>query len=306
MHSANSNSRFMEENYLQPIQQFVRMRFEEIYPQDRYRYSSKIRYEIKQVFGEEISSETLRGLFKELKEQHTKTALEANRSERAEKNDLDENDLSDDEDDLPSNRGDTALLQAHLESAGGPGVSTSNQDMEASNSSVQAEAAPENRNADAVFYGRQWCSHPGLLLFSQALCSLQKSLPQEAAKPLTQWISQVLLGAANLEQTKLLSMEDLQLLLGGDLLGSAVHQRNTLQAIASDPTSARALLRWNFDRVDGREESDFFFDPHTKHYTGKQEILKGWCAKIRFADKIRGRRFCPYTQRPANLSGKHR
>ena len=47
----------------EPIQQFVRMRFEEIYPQDRYRYSSKIREEIKQVFNEEISSETLRGLF---------------------------------------------------------------------------------------------------------------------------------------------------------------------------------------------------------------------------------------------------
>ena len=270
----------------EPIQQFVRMRFEEIYPQDRYRYSSKIREEIKQVFNEEISSETLRGLFKELKEQHTKTALEANRSERVEKNDLDEDDLSDDEDDLPPNPCDTALLQAHLESAGEPDVSTSNQDNKASNSSPQAEAASDNRNADAVFYGRQWCSHPGLLLFSQALCSLQKSLPEEAAKPLTQWISQVLLGAANLEQTKLLSTQDLQLLLGADLLGSVVHQRNTLEAIASDPTSARALLRWNFDRVDGQGESDFFFDPHTKHYTGKQEILKGWCAKIRFADKV--------------------
>ena len=39
----------------EPIQQFVRMRFEEIYPQERYRYSSKIREEIKQVFNEEIS-----------------------------------------------------------------------------------------------------------------------------------------------------------------------------------------------------------------------------------------------------------
>ena len=61
------------------------MRFEEIYPQERYRYSSKIREEIKQVFNEEISSETLRGLFKELKEQHNKTALQANRAESAEK-----------------------------------------------------------------------------------------------------------------------------------------------------------------------------------------------------------------------------
>ena len=209
-----------------------------------------------------------------------------NRSESAEKEDEDDDDSSDDEGDLPPTPCDTALLQAHLESAGEPGVSTSNQDNKAMNSSAQAEAASENRNADAVFYGRRWCSHPGLLLFSEALCSLQKSLPQEAAKSLTQWISQVLLGAANPEQTKLLSIEDLQLLPGGNLLGSAVHQHNTLEAIAADPTSARALLRWNFERVDGQQESDFFFDPHTKHYTGQQKILKGWCAKIRFADKI--------------------
>lgn len=270
----------------EPIQQFVRMRFEEIYPQERYRYSSKIREEIKQVFGEEISSETLRGLFKELKEQHNKTALQVNRPENAEKEDGKEDDSNDDEGDLPPNSCDTLALQTHLESAAEPGVSTLNQDNEFVNSSPQAEAAPGNRNADAVFYGRRWCSHPGLLLFSEALGSLQKSLPEEAAKPLTQWISQVLLGAANLEQSKLLSIQDLQLLLGGDLLGSAAHQRNKLEAIASDPASAQALLRWNFDRVDGQEENDFFFDPHTKHYTGKQEILKGWCAKIRFADKI--------------------
>ena len=270
----------------EPIQAFVRMRFEEIYPQDRYRYSSKIREEIKQVFGEEISSETLRVLFKELKEQHTKTEPEVNHSARADKEKNKADDSSDDEDDGFPSHYDTVRVQAHLESAGESGLSASDKDDEAGDRSPQAEATPVNRNADAVFYGRQWCSHPGLLLFSQALCSLQKGLPQGAAKPLTQWISQVLLGAVNLEQTKLLSTEDLQRLLGADLLGSAVHQRSKLEAIAADPTNAQALLRWNFERVQGGQESDFFFDPHTKHYTGKQEILKGWCAKIRFADKI--------------------
>src|ERR1039458_2266971 len=32
--------------------------------------------------------------------------------------------------------------------------------------------------------------------------------------------------------------------------------------------------------------SDFYFDPHTKHYTGEQNVLKGWCPKIRGADKV--------------------
>jgi hypothetical protein len=31
---------------------------------------------------------------------------------------------------------------------------------------------------------------------------------------------------------------------------------------------------------------DFYFDPHTKHYTGEQNALKGWCSSIRWADKV--------------------
>jgi hypothetical protein len=32
--------------------------------------------------------------------------------------------------------------------------------------------------------------------------------------------------------------------------------------------------------------TDLYFDPHFKHDTGEQNRLKGWCSKIRFADKI--------------------
>jgi hypothetical protein len=34
-----------------------------------------------------------------------------------------------------------------------------------------------------------------------------------------------------------------------------------------------------------RSQQDFYLDPHTKHYTGQQNVLKGWCPKIRWADK---------------------
>ena len=32
--------------------------------------------------------------------------------------------------------------------------------------------------------------------------------------------------------------------------------------------------------------TELYFDPHLKHDTGEQNRLKGWCSKIRFADKI--------------------
>jgi len=31
--------------------------------------------------------------------------------------------------------------------------------------------------------------------------------------------------------------------------------------------------------------SDYYYDPHTKQYTGMRKILKGWCSAIRWADK---------------------
>jgi hypothetical protein len=33
------------------------------------------------------------------------------------------------------------------------------------------------------------------------------------------------------------------------------------------------------------EQSDFYFDPHTKQYTGQENVLEGWCPAIRVADK---------------------
>ena len=56
------------------IRSFVRVRFFEIYEQSRYAYSKKIRGEIEEVFAVSLSGETLRPLFKELKEALAKEA----------------------------------------------------------------------------------------------------------------------------------------------------------------------------------------------------------------------------------------
>ncbi|MEI8256858.1 MAG: hypothetical protein WCJ30_14390 [Deltaproteobacteria bacterium] len=61
-------------------------------------------------------------------------------------------------------------------------------------------------------------------------------------------------------------------------------QRRQLKTLAAGPT-ADALLRWNAQRLDAAAQSDFYFDPHTKHYTGMAAVLKGWCATLRWADK---------------------
>jgi hypothetical protein len=128
------------------------------------------------------------------------------------------------------------------------------------------------------------CDHAGLLLFAHALGSLPAAVaPREPL--LAQWLGSVLLGAANVEQTKYLNWDDLGLLLGS-VVRFPTTQREQLQRLAT-PATVEAVLRWNLRQLGpAAEGTDFYFDPHTQHYTGMQAVLKGWCAAIRWADKL--------------------
>ncbi|MCZ6674604.1 MAG: hypothetical protein O7C75_16875, partial [Verrucomicrobia bacterium] len=85
-------------------------------------------------------------------------------------------------------------------------------------------------------------------------------------------------------ETKLLDFEDLRRLLGRTLR-SLFPQRTQLSELAATQ-SVDQLLGFNAELVEMSQSQDFYFDPHTKHYTGMQNVLKGWCARIRWADKV--------------------
>jgi len=129
------------------------------------------------------------------------------------------------------------------------------------------------------------CDHAGVMIFAAALASLPAVVdpPQPI---LAQWLAGTLLGARNIEQTKLLNWSDLGLLLGTTVCFPAP-QRELLGMLAT-PKTVAAVLRWNFQQLGEpvMRSNDFYLDPHTKHYTGMQRVLKGWCASIRWADKV--------------------
>lgn len=128
------------------------------------------------------------------------------------------------------------------------------------------------------------CDHVGMLVFANELAAIaQATSPPEPL--LAQWLGSVLLGAVNIEQTKYLNWEDL-----GDILGQTVRfptpQREQLARLAT-PATIDAVLRWNYQQLAiADDDNDLYYDPHTTHYTGTQNILKGWCAAIRWADKL--------------------
>ena len=128
------------------------------------------------------------------------------------------------------------------------------------------------------------CNHVGVLIFASAL----STIPQATTPPeplLAQWLGSILLGAMNIEQTKYLNWNDL-----GHLLNHPVRfptpQREQLTRLAT-PATIDAVLRWNLEQLGlAPDDNDFYYDPHTTHYTGAQNVLKGWCAAIRWADRL--------------------
>lgn len=242
------------------VSAFVEMRFSQIYAKDRYTYSRQIRSEIKQVFGREISSETLRPLLgrlkAQLKDKNPNEPSQQNRPERANTCDL-----------------------------SGP-----DQDQASVNKPDNDRTTLDNRNNSIAFYQDQsqarplFCHHAGVLIFCSLLTQLRRSL-NEKARMIQQWIATLLSGAINIEQTKVLDFKSLQRLLGGPVIASLYPQRTYLDTLANQQTLTR-LFQCNAELMHAQEATDFYYDPHTKHYTGAQTILKGWCPKAKGIGKV--------------------
>lgn len=93
----------------------------------------------------------------------------------------------------------------------------------------------------------------------------------------------ILLGAQNIEQTKTLHHTSLQIILG-DVIKHPSNQRLALKEVATIDFRD-AILRFNGEMINVTNGSDFYYDPHTIHYTGQLKILATWCPSVRLADK---------------------
>ena len=240
------------------VQAYVRVRFPLIYAETRYEYSKRMRAEIEAVFGKSLSAETLRPLFKELKQEVAGVAVPPAAPAK-----------HDTAGDCPAmapgppaapGRGDEPPEPPRTD----PGGSANRKECFAS--------APAAASIVTV------CHHVGVLLFSTVALQVQACVAEGGAW-LKQWLCTILLGAVNIEQTKLLDFGSLIRLLGR-AWASLRPQREELGRLAC-PQNVDAVLRLNADLVGLHEGQDFYYDPHGKHYTGVQKVLKGWCAAVR-------------------------
>lgn len=137
-----------------------------------------------------------------------------------------------------------------------------------------------NLSFDTGFLQEGFCYYAGLLIFTPYLSRLKA----HGLENIRQWLAAVLLGLHNVEQGKTLCFSSLDLIIG-DSIRNLHAQRQELRALATGQNLGR-ILSFNAGIVGIGKYSDFYFDPHGKHYTGALKVLKGWCAKVRMADKV--------------------
>lgn len=238
------------------IKAYVRTRWPDLLKEGLYAIGKRLRKEIKSVFGVKLSQETLRPLLAELKAQPSAPS-QATTAE-----------------DLPQPGQNVPDNQSVSSESGEKPCDCPSSDGAAEGPSPTAALEPMAQTA--------WCDHAGVLVLAPVLMGVAQVV--EPAEPLfKQWLASLLIGALNIEQTKFLNWLDLSRLLG-TVTRFPFPQREGLERVAT-PANIQALARFNAEQVGANAQSQFYFDPHTKHYTGEQNVLEGWCPAIRWADK---------------------
>ncbi|MGH9603353.1 MAG: hypothetical protein ACRD24_13295, partial [Terriglobales bacterium] len=286
------------------IEAYARQRWRQLQVEGWRNYRQKLGQEIREIFGISLSRESLRLLLKDLKQEQSPGAAPGAEGEQAAS---DTTALAGPATEPPpaaaaigGSAAESGMPAANLASAmraapcpspsGGAAEVVAAREMEETTCPT-VPPAPGGGDAMGQVSPPHWspqpgetyaCNHAGLLWFAAAL----GSFPAAANPPeplLAQWLASVLLGAMNIEQTKYLHWDDLSLLLHS-VVRFPTPQRDQLKRLSTAAT-VDAVLRWNLAQLDRPPGSDLYLDPHTKHYTGMQAVLKGWCASIRWADK---------------------
>jgi len=271
------------------VENFARLRWPDLVAQRSYGAVGRLLREIQSVFGVEISRSAMKDLIRDLKagtatvessltEQNTPSSLHAMSCS------LDET--------IPAGELAEVAWETQIGETGVKSLGERHTDLpdSAVNSSVQTGPPLGNNAHPTPFFPKDpadslyWCDHAGVLIFATALAAVSKVSPT-FQRILAQWMAALWLGAQNIEQTKFLNWQDLELILGG-VVRFPTPQRDQLKSLAADKGLIDELYRFNQRNLGKAVGSDFYFDPHTKHYTGEQNVLKGWCPKIRFADKV--------------------
>ena len=143
---------------------------------------------------------------------------------------------------------------------------------------ISVKHSPILSNNYSVSLNGEMIHHAGLMLFEKYLTSY--SLFQR------QVICQILSGAVNIEQSKSLCFEGLSRFCP-DLIKTLRDQRQLLDKSATLESELELYQLNSLLLSDGPGKGKvYYFDPHSKHYTGILKVLKGWCGSLHSISKV--------------------
>lgn len=244
------------------IHNYVCTRFPEVYTAHRRNYSQIMRQEIAQTFGVKLTGESLRKQFTPLRIQWH----------------IDRNPI-------PENPANQAQISPHNEESScdlpAPSLPELAEDSMAPAAPVASISQPARSAVPSLL------SHAGVLLFAPIFSTLRSAFTEcpQVLSLLKLFLTFVLLGAVNLEQSKLLHRNSLQFLLGTQLF-TLNRLRKIFKTLAADPAVLAAVFAANLSLTPQHEREIFYFDPHGKEYTGAKKILKGYFTGMRTARKV--------------------
>ena len=286
------------------IEDFARLRLREIYPENRYDYSKKIRQEINTCFKKTISAETLRPIFNDEKSsfRQSEEYVQSNPDKSTSPSNYPLVQISNSEKAYISN---LKKIVHYSNSVGNQTVSTSckiannemllpveNRHGKRSNiwdsKTILSGNSSYNRKYSITFFRGKipgisedprpssdtvLVHHAGLLLL-RPLIDWLTEYSGETNTRYRQWLGSILSGALNIEQSRGLNYSDLEWIIGPQLW-SSYRQREELKTLASEE-NILDIYRRNIHFVGAQNQSVFYFDPHGIAYTGCRKILKGW------------------------------
>ena len=144
--------------------------------------------------------------------------------------------------------------------------------VERANSVKQSPISLPALTAETGLCSEQLIHHAGQAIFANEMKGFSDPFQR-------QMIGQILQGAVNVEQSKTICGQSLTHFTGRIITGLR-DQRDRIDAQA-DLEAVLQTYRLNAGLLtDGPNRGDlFYFDPHTKEYTGQLKVLKGWCGR---------------------------
>jgi hypothetical protein len=283
------------------IDRFIRVEFQHIYPKNSYSYSSVIRKEIKKVFKIELTGESLRHIFNEEKDLISKSSaltigdccnLVSEHKVEDQENEFNNSGTEAEPPPTTCFQSDREHTNESLFSSNKYDIYERLDDTKVGVSDCETENNTSSKTDDNRKYTlpfrnldggqKQFFHHAGLLLLLPSILKFSNHVDQ---KILLQWISTVLLGAKNIEQTVSLDLNSLAAFLDQRVIRSLKQQRVCLKTICT-PEAIQAVLKANIEYCGPSEHNIFYYDPHSMPYTGLKKILKGWCGSLGKATKV--------------------